>query len=305
MNTTELRLAGALLAAMLAGACGSSDRDVATAVPPSAGDPDPACAPAQPLAGQIPDSPLFVLDPIGPLSDVSCDWTHYQPADAFCVKLDAPELTPGGSGTLTDGSDPACAFAGFAPEDTGLYKVAIQTPPLCNGCRRFFIDLSQMPAENGARGHAFYAIASFNPTYTINPFAHSPNTKNFTNDYFVSPPGTPLATVVNALDHYFKAYVTHTIAFAHTALQGPFYIGPWYVNREGERIHGVYVDVDVVSATDLGDANLNALRYVVGYNDGSGLCPDNLLGDFSGFNFFYFGCAVRPGTSSIALNPFP
>lgn len=248
----------------------------------------------------IPENPLFTLDPIGPLSDVTCNWQHFQPAESFCVQLDAPEFTPGGSGVLTDGSDPACRFSGFSAADQDLYKVEISTPILCAGCRRFFIDMSQIP-EGQSLGHAFYAIASFNPTYTIEPIAHSPNTKNFTNDHLLSPPGTPIATIIGAQDLYAKDYVTHTTQFAHTAIQGPYYIGPWYVNRAGQRIHGLYVDVNVGDAMDFGNANLNAIRYIGGYN--SGLCPDALL-NMPGMNFLYAGCADHPGFSSIALDPF-
>lgn len=298
------RYAGAIVALLttLLAACGSDDKPGPASPDVAAGG--EACPPSAQVDYPIPDTPVFTLDPLGPLTDVTCEWTHYQPASTFCVKLDAVELTPGGTGTLTDGRDPACASSGFAADETELYKIAIDTPPLCAGCRRLFIDLAQIP-ENGAHGHAFYAVASFNPTYTIDPFAHSPNTKNFTNDELVSPPGTPLATLVYAGDTYFKAYVTHTTKFAHTALQGPFYIGPWYLNRDGERINGVYVDVDVASAQNLGAADLNTIRYVAGYNDGTPTCPDNLLGDYAAADLLYAGCATHPGTSRIAIDPFP
>lgn len=290
----------AILLNVLAG-CGSSGPGAATEQ--SALDGASNCVPATAIATPIPDTPVFALDPMGPLSDVTCDWKHYQPAAAFCVKPDAPELTPGGTGPLSAvGSDPECAFSGFAPDDKSLFLVRIDTPILCPGCRRFFVDLSMATV---AHGHVFYAIASFNPTYTIDPIAHSPNTKNFTNDYLVSPPGTPLATLVHDLDQYFKAYVTDTDKFAHTGAQGPYYIGPWYVNREGERIHGLYVDVDVADAQNLNDPNLNALRYLAGYNSGTPSCPDNLVDSFTDFDLLYFGCNDRGGTSSIALNPFP
>ncbi|HVT35631.1 MAG TPA: hypothetical protein VHE37_08605 [Nevskiaceae bacterium] len=268
-----------------------------------------SCASSTVVSFPIPQNPLFTLDPIGPLSDVTCDWQHYQPAQRFCVKLDDAELTPGGTGpTPGNGSDPACAQSGFAPDDTGLYIVDIDTPILCPGCRRYFIDLSNIPAPDDssgatAHGHAFYALASFNFSYTIDPYAHSPNTKNFTNDALVTPPGTPLQTVIGATDMYDKAYVTHTTKFAHTGVQGPYYIGPWYVNRDGERIHGVYLDVDVTDAVSLGNPQLNALRYLVGYNSGRLSCPDNLLANYAGADFLYAGCVDQPGTSSIALDP--
>ncbi len=154
-----------------------------------------------------------------------------------------------------------------------------------------------------AHGHAFYALASFNPTYTVDPYAHSPNTKNFTNDELVSPPGTPLPMLIGITDTYDKAYVTHTTKFAHTGIQGPYYIGPWYVNRSGERIHGLYLDIDVMDAQDLGNPNLNAIRYLVGYNSGRISCPDNLLSQFAAGDFLYAGCVEQPGTSSYALDP--
>ncbi len=258
----------------------------------------------------IPESPLFTLDPLGPMLDVTCEWQHYQPADDFCVKLDAPEFTPGGTGPLYDGRDPACQFAGFAESDTGLYKVQIPTPPLCAGCRRVFMDFSAIPEDDAAaglfyaHGHAFYRIMSLNPTYTIEPNSHSPNTKNFYNDKLVSPPGTPIEQGVGALDTHFMAYVTHTRFFAHTGAQGVHYIGPWYVNRDGERIHGIYVDVNVGDAMASGDPDFDAFRYMTSYNSGQVTCFDNLSAMTSGGNMLYGGCFDRIGGSSIALDPF-
>jgi hypothetical protein len=305
MNT-GLLVRSTLLAILLLAGCKSGDGNGVTGAGSENGGSGAVaggeCPPSTEVTFPIPESPLLTLDSLGPLSDVTCEWQHYQPAEEFCVKPDAPEFTPGGTGPLTaDGNDPECRFSGFEPGDTDLYKVQIETPLLCAGCRRYFIDMSQIP-EGQSLGHAFYVLASFNPTYTIDPIAHSPNTKNFTNDHLVSPPGTPIATVVTALDTYAKEYVTHTTKFAHTAIQGPYYIGPWYVNREGERIHGLYLDVNVGDAFDLGDPNLNAIRYIAGYN--SGVCPDSLAG-LAGLNFLYAGCADHPGTSAIALNPFP
>jgi hypothetical protein len=258
----------------------------------------------------IPETPLFTLDPLGPMSDVTCDWQQYQPAESFCVQLDAPEFTPGGTGALTDGNDPACRFSGFTAADQNLYKVEITTPILCAGCRRVFMDFSQIPADRPdeqifyAHGHAFYRIMSINPSYTIDPDSHSPNTKNFYNDKLVSPPGTPIEQLVGAIDTYDMAYVTDTRFFAHTGIQGLHYIGPWYVNRAGERIHGIYVDVNVVDATRLGDPNLDAFRYMTGYNSGQFTCPDNLSPMFADGNLLYGGCVDRAGGSSIALDPF-
>jgi hypothetical protein len=271
----------------------------------------PPCAYSTHVAAQNPpESPMFTLDPLGPLEDVTCNWQDFQPAEQFCVKLDGPEFTPGGSGVLTDGRDPACEFAGFKPEDAGLYKVSIVTPPLCAGCRRLFIDYSRIPEDDPAQqlfyahGHAFYRIMSGNPGYTIEPNSHSPNTKNFYNDKLVSPPGTPVEQLVGAADTHFMAYVTSTRFFIHTAIQGPYYIGPWYLNREGERITGVFVDVNVGDATPSGNAEFDALRYMTAYNSGQVTCADNLSPMSSGGNLLYGGCFDRFGGARDAWNPF-
>lgn len=287
------------LAALLAACGGSSSSATTTSSDTPLARADCQPAPALPLV--LPDNPVFTADPLGPLVDVTCDWPRYQPAAAFCVRIDAAELTPGGTGPLTaEGSEPECRASGFSAEDHGLYKVRIDTPELCEGCRRLFIDLSQ---GGKAQGHAFYMIASFNPGHTIDPYSHSPNTKNFTNDALVAPPGTPLQDLIGRADLYMKTYVTHTTKFAHSGAQGGYYIGPWYLNHAGERIHGVYVDLQP-SAFGLGNPNLNAIRYLAGYNSGTPSRPDNLLGDFAGFNFLYAGCVDRAGGSAIALDPF-
>lgn len=303
--------------AWLLAACNSGGDDLQTRTgniqpPPVSGGSGASCAPDGLEAMNPPESPLFALDPLGPISDVTCNWQHYQPADSFCVQLDAPEFTPGSTGPLTDGSEPACAFSGFGPDDGNLFKVEVATPLLCTGCRRLFIDFSRIPADQPeaglfyAQGHAYYRPMSFNPTYTVDPIAHSPNTKNFTNDKLVAPEGTPLEQVIGALDLHFMTYVTDTFRFAHTAIQGPYYIGPWYVNREGERIHGVYLDVDVMSAQDFGDPNLNAIRYMAGYNSGEATCLGNGLpeGMMDDANFLYGGCFDRMGGSRVMIDPY-
>jgi hypothetical protein len=258
-----------------------------------------------PLAAPNPPaSPLWTLDPMGPLVDVTCDWQRYQPADASCVKLDGIEFAPGGTGALTDGNDPACAFSGFAPEDTGLYRVEIPIPILCPGCRRMFIDFSRIADDPGAavaRGHAYYHIASLNFTYTVEPIAHSPNTKNFYNDKLVSPPGTPLETIAGAIDTHDMAYVTDTVYFIHTAIQGQHYIGPWYVNREGQRVRGLYLDVNVGDAQSFGSANFDQFYYEAGVNTGGVLCNPSSYPDA---DLLYGGCVNQPGRSIDAYDPF-
>lgn len=291
-------------------ACGPGGDGGAPDAPMDAPAAAAKCASTQVPAANPPESPSFTLDPLGPFVDVTCDWQRFQPADAFCVKLDAPEFTPGGVGTLTDGNDPACAFSGFTPQDTGLYKVVIATPILCPGCRRLFIDLSRIPPDDPAlqlfyaHGHAFYRMMSANPGYTLDPIAHSPNTKNFTNDKLLAPAGSPLEQLIGAADTRFMSYVTGTRFFIHTAIQGPYYIGPWYVNRDGERIGGVYLDVNVIEAAPFGAPDLDAIRYMTAYNSGQLTCPDNAAPFTSGGDLLYGGCVDRIGGSSDAWDPF-
>jgi hypothetical protein len=68
--------------------------------------------------------------------------------------------------------------------------------------------------------------------------------------------------------------VTDTAQFVHTAIQGPYYIGPWYLNRAGRRIDGVYFDVDVAEPTALPNPQLNAIGYAAGFDSGR-LCPSS------------------------------
>jgi hypothetical protein len=239
----------------------------------------------------------FQADSLGPISDVTDDWQHYQPASAFCIRPDAPQYTPGGTGATATGRDPACRRSGFSQSATGLVKVAIPTPTLCSGCRRLFIDFSKIPASRGARGHAYYHLAAVNFTYTVNPVAHSPNTKNFTNDKLISPEGSPQEQILAAIDLHAIAYVTDTAFFVHNAIQGPYYIGPWYLNRQGDRVNGVYLDMNVATATRFPISQLSLIGYVDGFNSG-GLCPSDA-------DSFYVGCVDSPGYSASMVNPFP
>lgn len=252
----------------------------------------PAASPSNP----------FQQDPIGPIVDVTGHWRHYQPAKTFCVRPDVNEYTPGGVGPTVTGADPACAHSGFPATATGVVKITVTTPPLCPGCRRLFLDFSKIPAANSpplayARGHAYYRLASINPTYTVDPIDHSPNTKNFTNDKLVTPDGSPQQPFVNGFDLHAMEYVTDTVHFVHNASQGPYYIGPWYLNRSGHRINGAYLDVDVVDAQRLpGGATVNAISYQSGFNSGQA-CPsdDDLL---------YGGCVDWFGSSAEMIDPF-
>jgi hypothetical protein len=311
MTRMQRRLLGlaTLFAALLCACGGNTDPMATSSAPQSDGDDLPFVVTncSTPLkAPNPPESPAWQLDPIGPLVDVTCDWQRYQPAEVSCVKLDGIEYAPGGVGVLTDGSDPACQFSGFAEDETGLYRVEIPNPILCAGCRRMFIDFARIPADSGllyyAHGHAFYHVSSLNPFYTIEPVSHSPNTKNFYNDKLVSPPGTPVETLIGAIDTHDMAYVTDTKYFVHTAIQGPHYIGPWYVNRDGERIHGIYLDVNVGDAMSLGSPQFDQFFYQVGYNSGQVYC--NPIAPATDADILYGGCVDRPGGSRDAYDPF-
>jgi hypothetical protein len=235
-------------------------------------------------------------DPMGPISDVTRDWQSYQPADTFCVKPDVNEYAAGGIGPTTTGADPACAQSGFSPTTSGLVKIHVDTPTLCTGCRRLFIDFSKVPAANGAHGHAYYHLASVNPGYTVDPVDHSPNTKDFTNDKLVAPDGSPQAAVAQAFELHAIDFVTDTAHFVHTGSQGPYYIGSWYLSRDGRRIEGVYLDVDTADATPLpGGAAANGIYYMAGYNSGAA-CPND-------DDILYAGCADSSGGSAEQVVP--
>ena len=241
-------------------------------------------------------------DPLGPLVDVTSDWQAYQPGSDFCVHPTVFEF-PSTTETST-GSAPACAASGFNTGDTGLYEVKITTPELCEGCRRLFIDFTKIgpgtQTAPTAHGHAYFRLMSFNQGYKVSPAAHSPNIKNLTNDYLVSPPGTPISTAAAAVDQYDWAYTGDTANFAHTAAQGPYYVGPWYLNTAGQRVYGAYLDVDLSGASRLPQADLNAIRYAAGFDSSPSTCADaEVFGAaFTDGNYLYGGCVNAFGASS-------
>lgn len=320
----HLKLILLLAGAMVLSACGSdSDSDPgpvgSSATNQSAGNdsagPDNGAGEeggSTTMEFPLPSNPLLVLDPLGPISDVTANWQDYQPAASFCVPLNAPELTPGGSGPTVDGTDPACAFSGFGPDDEGLFKVEVPVPLLCPGCRRIFINYAEIPEDKPGQllfhthGHAYYQIRALNLGYTIDPIAHSPNTKNFTNDKLVAPADMILEMLIGAVDTYLATYVTDTAKFANTAIQGPYYIGPWYVNQNGERINGIYLDVDVTSVGSLGHPEIDAIRYFAAFNSGQITCIGNGLpgGILDDANLLYGGCLDRFGVSRDSIDPF-
>ena len=241
-------------------------------------------------------------DPLGTLVDVTAHWRAYQPSRDFCVHptvLEFPATTETGTGSL-----PACGASGFAPNATGLYEVRIDTPPLCSGCRRLFIDYSKIaPGTSTAptsHGHAYFRLMSLNQTYTVSPLTHSPNIKNLTNDYLVAPPGSPESTLTSAADQYDMAYTGDTANFAHIAAQGPYYVGPGYFNTAGQWVDGAYLDVDLSGATQLPQAELNVIRYAAGFDSSPSTCPDAAVfgGAYADGNYFYGGCVNAFGASS-------
>jgi hypothetical protein len=246
----------------------------------------------------------FQQDSLGPIRDVTAHWRTYQPANVFCIKPDVSEYTPGGIGPTVTGRNAACRHSGFRRSVKGLVVVRVRTPILCTGCRRLFIDFSKIPKTDSppqyyARGHSFYRLASPNFTYTVDPLDHSPNTKNFTNDKLLAPYGSPQERVIGAMDlHQMFGYVADTTHFVHTQIQGPYYIGPWYVNRSGRRIHGIYLDVDVNDASKYpGGTQSNEIGYADGFNSGR-MCPR------SDDDSFYGGCVDWWGFSTSTVNPY-
>lgn len=239
----------------------------------------------------------FQADSMGPLTDVTSHWQRYQPARAFCIKPDAPQYTPGGTGATATGADPACRRSGFPASAKGLVEIKIRAPILCTGCRRLFINFSKIPASGGAHGHVYFHLYSGNFTYTVDPVSHSPNTKNFTNDKLLTPDASLQEVLISAFDLHAIAYVADTSHFVHTAIQGPYYIGPWYLNRKHRRIRGVYLDVDVEDAAHFPSAQLNQIGYVDGFDSGT-LCPSDA-------DAFYVGCVDSFSYSASTVNPFP
>lgn len=241
-------------------------------------------------------------DPLGPLVDVTSDWQAYQPSGDFCVRPTVFEF-PATTETST-GLSPACAASGFGPSDSGLYEVKISTPPLCKGCHRLFIDYAEIGAGTQsaptAHGHSYFRLMSFNQGYKVPPVGHSPNIKNLNNDFLVSPPGTPISTATAAADQYDWAYTGDTANFGHIAAQGPYYVGPWYLNTAGQRVYGAYLDVDLSGAVNLPESQLNVIRYAAGFDSSPATCADAELGgaEYTDGNYFYGGCVNAFGASS-------
>lgn len=241
----------------------------------------------------------FQFNALGPMRDVTAHWRQYQPASAFCIKPNVTEYTPGGTGPTVTGANPACRHSGFKRSDKGLVVIRLSTPTLCPGCRRLFIDFSKIGhGSQYAHGHVFYRLTSPNFTYTLDPIAHSPNTKNFSNDKLVVPEGSPQQPIVYAGDlHQFAGFTSDTANFIHNAAQGPYYTGPWYLNRRGRRIEGVYLDVDVVDATEYpGGAQANEIGYAVGFDSGA-YCPSDA-------DLLYGGCVDSWGFSTSTVDPY-
>jgi hypothetical protein len=262
------------------------------------------------VADPLPDSP-FTQSPMGPLVDATAGWQNYQPADVFCVKTDVFQLT--GIGPMVNGADPDCEDSGYALTETGLVKIEVETPPLCAGCRRLFLDYSQIPPVNDpprlyAHGHAYVHLTSFNPSYTVEPIAHSPNIKNFTNDKLFVPDGSPQEPFVWAFDLHAIAYTANTAHIVHSDKQGPYFTGPWYVNIHGDRVYGAFLDVNVV--TDLGplsiDHRLNEIGYGAGFHSGEAICPDETLGGgmYADGDAYYGGCVDGFGGGREVIDPY-
>lgn len=264
-------------------------------------------SPARSHAQPLPETP-FTQDPLGRIVDVTDSWQRYQPSTAFCVRPSVFEVT-GDTGATETGEHEACRRSGFRPAHKGLYLVRVETPMLCAGCRRLFLDYTKIPDENqppefDSHGHVYFRLQSANPTYTVDPIAHSPNIKNLTNDKLVAPEGSQQESIFHGFDLHAMAYTGDTAYFAHSQIQGPYYVGPWYLSRSGERIRGAYLDVDVAGAEQLPDPMLNAIYYMAGFNNGEATCPDNLDPGFRDGNYFYAGCFNWFGGSTEGVDPY-
>jgi hypothetical protein len=253
----------------------------------------------------------FTQDPLGPMSDVTATWLDYQPRDAFCVKTDVFQYPGPGSSAVLTGADPDCAASGFTAANTGLVKITVGAPDLCAGCRRLFIYFTGIavnaPPRLWAHGHAYFHLVSLNPSYTVHPEGHSPNIKNFANDKLFVPVGSPHEDAVYAFDTYSRAYTGNTAHFVHNAVQGPYYTGPWYVNREGVRIRGAYLDVRTAPDDPL-PAELRQVAYGAGFHSGEQVCFDEIIGSMLGDDFrdgdgYYGGCidGFGAGRATLAL----
>lgn len=241
------------------------------------------------------DDPLN-HDAMGPIIDVSAAWEDYQPSDDFCVTIDGFDAYT----ALSGDTGPTC-------EDDS-FRVTVEAPPLCAGCARLFIDFSQIPENDPsagmfyAHGHVFFRMHAFN-RYEVDPVAHSPNIKNLTNDKAVNPEGSPQDPFFSGFDTYAIAYVGSTARTTHSDVQGPYYVGPRYVNAAGRTIHGAYVDVSPGDAVPMGE-EFDTIRYWVGFNSGEATCPDNLSEEYADGNYGYYGCATHPAVSVSSFNPF-
>lgn len=274
-------------------------------------------------ADDLPATP-FTQDPLGPISDVTANAASYQPRAAFCVRPDVFQFPgPEASASYT-GADADCAASGFTATDSGLVKIRTDgpsgacgtcTPALGSGRRRLFIDFSKIPANAPpllyAHGHAYFHISSFNPSYTIEPVAHSPNIKNFTNDKLFVPDGSPQQPFVYGFDTHSRAYTANTAHTVHNADQGPFYTGPWYVNAAGERIHGAYLDVEISPeyAAPPQAHRINEIGYGAGFHSGEEVCFDEVVGRRFGEQYrdgdgFYGGCIDAFGAGRTTIDPY-
>lgn len=249
-------------------------------------------------------------NPLGPFVDVTSDWQHYQPSSDFCIDPNVVDI-PAASDATATGANPACRHSGFAASATGLVEVKITTPPLCDTCRRYFLNYALIapntPSAPTSHGHAYFRPMSFNQTYTVSPTAHSPNIKNFTNDQLVTPPESLQFAVVSRIDPGLMTFAADTANFAHTAVQGPYYVGPWYLNSAGQRIDGAYVDIDLGQAAQLPNATLNEVAYAAAFDDDPSTCIDAvLLGQkYADANYLYGGCLNSFGASELpGLNPW-
>lgn len=263
------------------------------------------------VSSQIP----FTDNPLGPIENVTSDWTYYQPATDFCITPDVYEVPSftGSPCAVTVGRRMASKGTVVSPgtKTTGTYEVKIDTPRLCAQCVRLFIDYRKIPANDGtsmySHGHAYFRLMSFNFTYASDPVAHSPNIKNLTNDYLVAPPGSTNSAVTSQIDPHLLTYAADSANYAHNDTQGPYYVGPGYFNNAGTWINGAYVDVDIENAKEIGTAELDEIVYGAAFDSNPPGCLDSKVGGstYTDGNYFYGGCINWGGGDPSGVSPWP
>jgi hypothetical protein len=266
---------------------------------------------------------------LGPLQDITADWSDYQAAPVQAIPISdyaadpedaSPPLGVGTCGAET--SQPAAGGAAVPqgtvaatppagvpspPGSHGPYCVlrylAADFAPPCPSCHRVLIDYTRIPdgtaISPGAGGHfALRLTPSAGLGGVTAPFnGHSPNIKNLCSDKFVNPsPGAQCDAnpFWAQFDQYGLGMEGDAAIYHHFPTEGRYYNGPAYLAGDGMHIsyhwvRGAYVDLDTGSLKDL------TVWYSTGYRGRSDAAPDT---DQS------YGCACEvPPVGHSAFSP--